>query len=234
MRKFADIHLKLFEMNDAVLTRTAKLIRDMGIDIVGIVVPQTLKQFEMSRIRTVLTKTGINVATRVDLNPKNRNQLLSDLRSVRKRFEIVAVECRSHEVAAVACRDRRVDIISLPINNRRITYRMSLGGRYRASLEINVAELISTGNLPRHVVLSRLRDVVSKVKSNHIPIVLSSGADNPLLLRAPREIAAIGTVLGMQSAEALDAVSTTPIAIVELNRKKLSHEYVTTGVKIER
>jgi RNase P/RNase MRP subunit p30 len=91
-----------------------------------------------------------------------------------------------------------------------------------------------TGELPRHVILSRLRDEVSTAKKNRVPIILSSGANNPFLLRAPREIAAIGTLLGLESTEALNAVSTIPYAITEQNRNKLSPDHVTIGVKLAK
>jgi len=234
MRKFADLHVKLSNLNDDVLTRTGQIARDMGINLLGITVPPTLNQSQISTIRGILTKTGVDTATRVDLSPRDRNHLLSDLRSVRKRFEIVAVECRSPQVATVACRDRRVDTVSFPINSRRVKLRRSLARLCRGSVELDIAQLVLTGELPRHVILSRLRDEVSTAKKNRVPIILSSGANNPFLLRAPREIAAIGTLLGLESTEALNAVSTIPYAITEQNRNKLSPDHVTIGVKLAK
>jgi RNase P/RNase MRP subunit p30 len=234
MRKFADLHVKLSNLNVDVLARTGQIARDMGIDLLGITVPQTINESQISTIRDVFTKKGMDIAMRVDLSPRDRNRLLSDLRSVRKRFEIVAVECRSLGVAMVACRDRRVDTVSFPINNWRVRFRRSLARLCRGSLELDIAQLILKGDSPRHVILSRLRDEVSTAKRNHVPIILSSGADNPFLLRAPREIAAVGTLLGLESVEAINSVSTIPFAVTEENRKKLSPDHVTIGVKLAK
>ena len=233
MRKFADLHVKLPDPNAEVLKCTGQLAKDMGIDLLGIVASQAINQSEISRIRNIFSGIGIDTAMRIDLYPRDRDQLLKDLRSARKRCEIVAVECRSPRVATVACRDRRVDIVSFPVKNR-VRFSRSLARLCRGSLEIDIAQLISTGDLPRHLILSRLRNEVSTAKTNRVPIVLSSGADNPFMLRAPREIAAMGTLLGLEVVEALDSVSRIPLTIIEQNRAKLSPEYVTEGVKLAK
>jgi len=232
MRKFADLHIKLQNLSDDVLTRTGQTAREMGIDILGVVLPRDFDQYDFSKVKNNLARTGIDAATRIDLNQKSRSQLLSDLRSVRKKFEIVAVECRSPTIARIACRDRRVDIVSFPIENQRIKFSSSLGGLCKGSLEVDIAPLLSTKELPRHILLSRLRDRVSTAKRSRVPIILSSGAENPLMLRAPREIAAIGALLGLENVEALDSVSKTPLTILERNREKLSTVYVAKGVRV--
>ncbi len=233
MRKFADLHVKLPDMSDEFLKRLGQLAKDMGLSLLGVVVSQSIDQSQVNRIRNVFSAIGVDVAFRVDLYPRSREQLLKDLRRVRKRFEIVAVECRSPRVATVAFRDRRVDIVSFPVKNR-MKFSRSIARLHRGSLEIDVAQLVSTGELTRHFVLSRLRNEVSTAKTNHVPIVLSSGADNLFVLRAPREVAALGTLLGLEVAEALDSVSLIPLAIIEQNRAKLSPEYITVGVKLAK
>jgi len=232
MRKFADLHVKLPDVNDEVLKHVGQLAKDMGTSLFGIVVPN-IDESQLKRIRNIFSDMGVDVASRIDLYPRSRDQLLKDLRQVRKRFEIVAVECRSPSVATVACRDRRVDIVSYPIKNR-MKFSRSLARLNRGSLEIDVTQLISTGNMSRHFVLSRLRNEVSTAKTNHVPIVLSSGADGPFMLRAPREIAAIGTLIGLEVVDALDSVSLIPLTIIEQNRAKLSPEYITVGVKLAK
>ena len=235
MRKFADLHVRLSEPNDKILTRMRQVAQDMGITLIGVAMPQTFVASQISTIRDISAKIGVEVATRVDLVPKDRNHLLSDLRSVRKRFEIVAVTCRSNQIATVACRDRRVDLVSFPVNSRHSRFRRSLARLFREkSLEVDIARLVEPKELPRHVVFSRLRDQVSIAKTNRVSIVLSSGADNPLMLRGPREIAAIGMQLGLGDVEALESVSEIPFEIVQRNRAKLSPNHVTIGVKLTK
>jgi RNase P/RNase MRP subunit p30 len=125
--------------------------------------------------------------------------------------------------------------VSFPVNSRHSRFRRSLARLFgEKSLEVDIAQLVEPKELPRHVVFSRLRDQVSIAKTNHVSIVLSSGADNPLMLRGPRDIAAIGMQLGLRDVEALESVSEIPFEIVERNRAKLSPNHVTIGVKLTK
>ena len=57
----------------------------------------------------------VDIVKRLDLNPKNPNELLRTLRSHRWKTEIITVNCRTKSVARQAGRDRRVDLINYPI-----------------------------------------------------------------------------------------------------------------------
>jgi RNase P/RNase MRP subunit p30 len=234
MKKYADLHVRLTDMNNEVLTQTGRCAKEMGFDLLGIVVPASLGQNQTSAIKQSLIDTGVDVTTRIDITPKDRNHLLSQLRSMRKMFEIVAVECTSPQIARIACRDRRVDVVSFPIMNRYAKFQSRIASLCRASIEINIAQIISPRNTPRHWILSRLTDQVTTAKTSNVPIILSSGATNPLMLRAPREIAAIGSLLGLETLEALESVSRNPFKIIERNRSRLSPDHVAFGVKLER
>ena len=60
----------------------------------------------------------------------------------------------------------------------------------------------------------------------------SSWASSPYGLRAPRDMAALLMLVGLDPSEALKAVSKTPMEIVERNREKLSPSYVMPGVRV--
>ena len=53
-----------------------------------------------------------------------------------------------------------------------------------------------------------------------------------LLLRKPRELAAVGSLFGLNEVSALDAVSANPVAIVRRNREKLSRGFVAPGIRV--
>ena len=65
-----------------------------------------------------------------------------------------------------------------------------------------------------------------------MPVVISSGVSQELLLRKPREMAALGFLFGFDEVSGLDAVSQNPVAIVERNREKLSDGYVAPGIRV--
>jgi RNase P/RNase MRP subunit p30 len=66
----------------------------------------------------------------------------------------------------------------------------------------------------------------------HVPIVVSSGVAAEMLLRKPREMAALAFLFGLDEASALEAVSQNPVAIVKRNREKLSSKFVAPGIRV--
>jgi RNase P/RNase MRP subunit p30 len=68
----------------------------------------------------------------------------------------------------------------------------------------------------------------------HVPIVLSSGAGEMILLRMPREMAALAGLFGLPEAEAVAAVSRVPADLVRRNRLKLGSGFVAPGIRVVR
>lgn len=66
----------------------------------------------------------------------------------------------------------------------------------------------------------------------HLPIVVSSGVSEELLLRKPRELALLGSLFGLEGSDALDSVSGIPVGIVCRNRDKLGAEFVAPGIRL--
>ena len=65
-----------------------------------------------------------------------------------------------------------------------------------------------------------------------MPIVVSSGAGAEMLLRKPREMAALAFLFGLDEDSALDAVSQNLAAIVKRNREKLGSGFVAPGIRV--
>ena len=68
----------------------------------------------------------------------------------------------------------------------------------------------------------------------HVPVVVSSGVSDPLLVRKPMDLAALSSLFGPTGKLALDAVSANPSSIVTRNREKLSPKFVAPGIKLVR
>ena len=82
--------------------------------------------------------------------------------------------------------------------------------------------------------LAALRREATTAKDYCVPVVVSSGAANPLHLRKPMELAALATLFDLDKPAALDAVSKVPLTIVRRNREKLSPSFVAPGIRIIR
>jgi RNase P/RNase MRP subunit p30 len=99
MKQFADLHLRIPIDN---LPQAEKMIckaLELGYDLVGIPFPSYVNREKISEIEKICKDIGLDFATRVNLSPRNSNQLLHDLRKIRRKFEIVAVRCLTKDTA---------------------------------------------------------------------------------------------------------------------------------------
>jgi|YelNatPaOPRAMG01_1025707.scaffolds.fasta_scaffold37348_3 RNase P/RNase MRP subunit p30 len=228
MRKYCDLHLKL--ENEKEIFEAAKLTKEMGFKIVGLTFQPDTSITKIKELKKVFQEFNVDLASRVDLKPKSKMELLSTLRKLRRKFEIISVECTSNKIAIAAARDRRVDLINFSLNFK-AKFTHSIAHVLIGALEINLIDLI-TPKTSRAIILNKFMNEVFIAKINNTPVVVSSGATNPLLIRAPREIASCSLLFKLEPLEALSSISTIPSSIVKRNRVKLSRFYIGEGIKI--
>lgn len=235
-RIFADLHLcpNLERIEDS--KRLIEKAAALGYNIIGISLPIG----ENREIIKTLQKEFLNIdlVTRVDLSPKNSGELLRLLSKVRWKFEVVAVECVTREITIQAAKDRRVDLLSFapqdPTKHFFGDSEAKLASEKSAALEVNMSALLySTGRL-RINLLKVLRREVSVARKYSVPIVISSGASKPSMLRRPEDYAFLAYLIDLDLHSAKQALSENPKTIVERNRKKLNENYVCPGVYIVR
>ena len=234
--KFSDLHLRV-PLND--WEKTRRMIAkssELGYGQVGVSFPLTVKQEVVDRLRQLCEEFRLDLVTRVDLLPRSSNELLGSLRRFRRQFEVVSVLCVSKLLARQAAKDRRVDLLSFPAVEPKKRFfdwaEAELASKSRASFEIDLAQVLSLESFSRVILLSRLRREVATAKSYHVPLVFSSGAIDPLLLRKPQDYASLALVFGVDVPFALEALSTIPAGVVERNRLKQDVGYVAPGIRV--
>jgi len=230
MRAYADLHL-CPPLDDIPNARyMANLLSELETRTVGLVVPP--ERMGPSEMVDLFKSSGIDVATRLNLKPRSREELLRGLRRFRNRYEIIAIECKVSSVSRVAVRDRRVDIVYFPKQQPGNIFRGNLAKSCRAALEFNVSELISGPSLETK--LHRARREIEAAAETSAAVIGSTEASNPFELRSARDIAAILHVVGLPFDDALRAVSEIPLAIVRKNRLRISKPRLEEGVRILR
>ena len=237
-RKFADLHLCPDLGNDEQVTRMIRKVSQLGYGLIAIPLAQNFPEEKIRKLQNICQENKMDFASRVDLKPKASSELIRSLRRLRRRFEIIAVMCESKQVARQAAKDRRVDLLNFPGDNRRKRFfdkaEAELASNALGSLEIDIKPLLTLEGPARIRLLSSLRREVAIAEDFHVPIVISSGASNELLMRKPREIAALTSLFGLDKGSAINAVSENPLAIVKRNREKLSPDFVAPGVRLIR
>jgi RNase P/RNase MRP subunit p30 len=235
-RVFADLHLHLNPNETAVNQRIIAKAAMLGYGLVAVPFTAEVKDVEILELKEVCGKVGVDFASRVDIAPKSRNQLMFLLRKLRRRFEVVCVVCENKEVARQAAKDRRVDLLSFSSLNYRERFfdwaEAELASSSLAGLEVDVKPLLLLEGPARVRLLSCLRREVSIAREFHVPVIVSSGVGSEWLLRKPKEIAAFVSLLGLNEDLALNGVSTNPFGIVMRNREKLSRGFVAPGIRV--
>ena len=235
-RIFADLHLCLDLKDSAETSRIVCKAASLGYGLIGVPLSPETREDETVKLRNVCASAGIDLACRVDLQPRTREQLMFQLRKLRRRFEVVCVVCGNKDVARQAAKDRRVDLLSFPSLDSRGRFfdraEAELACNGFAGLEVGLKPLLLLEEPARVRFLAVLRREVSIAREFRVPVVISSGVGRELLLRKPREVAALGSVFGLDEASALEAVSTNPVAIVRRNREKLSRGFVAPGIRV--
>jgi len=237
-RTFADLHL-CPNLRD--LDQTVRLIgkaATLGYRLIAVAFQTNTREEEIQKVRSVCREFGIELASRVDLKPKTPKDLISYLRRVRRRFELVAVVCDSKNVARQAAKDRRVDLLNFPSYDLHKRFfdaaEAELASNASAALEIDMKPLLTLEGPLRIRLFSSLRREAILAKGVHVPLIVSSGASNEFLIRKPRELASLTQLFDLDTASAIEAVSKNPVNIVKRNREKLSPNFVAPGIRIIR
>jgi RNase P/RNase MRP subunit p30 len=235
-RVFADLHFCLNVKDSAGILRMVNKAVALGYGLVALPLAPESSVDEVERLRTVCSEAGADFASRVDLRPRTHNEFIRQVRRLRRKFEVVCVSCENKAVARQAAKDRRVDLLSFPSLDFRGRFfdraEAELASNSFAALEVDVKPLLVLEGPVRIRLLSSLRREVAIAKKFHVPVVISSGVSKELLLRKPREMAALAFLFGLDEASGLEAVSQSANLIVERNREKLSSAFVAPGIRV--
>jgi RNase P/RNase MRP subunit p30 len=237
-RLFCDLHLKINSADAAATQRFLSKAAQLGYRAVGVTFNSTPSTAQIAGLKTQAAQAGIDVVTRTDFRPRNQEDLTRFLRKTRRQVEVIAIQCDTKEVARQAAKDRRVDLLSFP----NFDYRKRFFDRAEAELasscltafEVDVKPLLTLEGPPRVRLLSSLRREVGVALDFGVPLVVSSGVAEELLMRFPRDMASLAYLFGLGEEDALDAVSVNPWAIVMRNRAKLSEGFVAPGISVVR
>ncbi|MBS7615797.1 hypothetical protein KEJ45_01180 [Candidatus Bathyarchaeota archaeon] len=237
-RKFADLHLQPNLCDVEHTRRMVKKAAALGYSLIAVPLPYNVNEDYIRRLRDFCHEATVDFASRLDLKPKTPDELTSMLRKFRRKFEIIAVICDSKNVARQAAKDRRVDLLNFPSADFRKRFfdraESELASSSLAALEIDAKPLITLKGPDKVRLLSALRAETIMAKAYRVPLVISSGAANEMLMRKPLEMAAFASLFDLDKSSAIEAVSKNPLGIVKRNREKLDSKFVAPGIRVIR
>jgi RNase P/RNase MRP subunit p30 len=178
---------------------------------------------------------GFLLLKRQNLTGKSSNTMMRQLKKARYSSAIISVPLRDVSTANWAAEEHRVDLISLiaPFHDnilRKTTAKLAASSG--TALEIPFGPLLSTNGMARAKILKVFRETAKTAISARMPIVISSEATSPMMLRAPSAMQHIGLLFGLNEYLTEESVIVIPSQIIERNEKRLGEDFITEGIEI--
>jgi RNase P/RNase MRP subunit p30 len=206
----------------------AKLLSSAGYRSVALTLPPALLADDARAVKACFQECGLETFTRVDLACSNRHELLKLLRRYRNQYDVISVTCLNQNVSAVACRDRRVDIILIDPRSRNVKFTHTLARLLHGALELNLSSALDG----QFETIGRMMKQAYVAREHSVDVVLSSGCNSPLMIRNPLQLMAFGLSVGLKEEQARNGISAVPSNILALNSQRRSPSYIEDGVRV--
>lgn len=237
-RRFYDLFVSINCITDEVLN----YLKELGYSGIGAAISvgqllsspdHSMKLVESLRQRGL--ELGLDVVSRLAIDkPFDENFIKKILRKYRRKFEIISIQSSRRGVVAFACRDTRVDILTLSLGTKIFRGDIDYVKMYDKRVELTLRLLQQADIYGKAKVLAYYQGMLGELcKKNMLTALLfSSGARDRGDLRDPRMMASMLHVLGLSYDEALNVISTYPAKLVSENRDKLRGLVPVRGVRI--
>jgi len=210
--------------------RLAQVLSLAGYTDVGLTIPTGLMRDRVKQLSRIFREQGVDPATRIDLNSTSRAELLRFLRRFRSSYDVVSVKCANSNVATVACRDRRVDVVFFDPMNPKVRFNHSLANVLRGAFELNLSSILLSKN--NDLILLRMAKEASIGRQHGTNVILSSGCASPSMVRSPSQVASVALMLGLSADQSRLGLTELPFSLIERNILRRSNEYVEEGVRV--
>jgi ribonuclease P/MRP protein subunit RPP1 len=150
----------------------------------------------------------------IELKPSR----VEDLR-IDGKGKIILISSDKIELLLVAAKKRDADVLFTP-TFQLSTALMRTTHEHEKAFEIPLSILLNSFGVQRAFLLSRIRFFLKLCNKYKVDFVITGRASTKYLMRTPREMVAIGELLGLTQDQAAKALSSIPLSILE--RKKLA------------
>ncbi|MCD6381971.1 MAG: hypothetical protein J7L43_03270 [Candidatus Aenigmarchaeota archaeon] len=209
---YYDLHIEVNDVDKVI--ELAKRLGYSGISIINI---------DKETAKSLSEKHEFDVISSKMIVVNSKDELKKELSESRTNYEILIVSGGTYEINRAACEDSRVDILAHPEKGRKDSgldhICMKAAEENDVAIEINFSEILNSGHRSR--TMAFIRNNIMLAEKYNTKIIITSGAKSIWNLRAPRDLASIGFLLGMELGKSIQSVSTIPEDIIRINREKL-------------
>lgn len=162
-------------------------------------------------------KAGLHFYSRLTIKAEKIPQIKQLLAKNCQRALIIAVETNEPNVCKWAAHDQRVDLISIDPTHKEIFDEglANLLKTHHKPAELIYAPLFKVNRTQRSKLLRNYYKIIDLILRKRVKLVISSGATSIFDLRRKREVVAIADQLGLPNNKTLEAISETPVQIIQ-------------------
>ncbi len=205
-----NIHLDNLEEFDEVV-ETAKRLGYSGIGLVE-------KYANLDRFRKISEMArsvkNLKIVPGIEVEADGVKEMKRSLTKAGKHSKFIIVSGGEYKINRAASEDSRVSLLSHPEYRRSDSGVDHVIARFcmenNVAIEINFHEVLETFKKVRSFVLSHMRLNIELARKYRAPVVITSASRSKWDMRDPRELAALGQVLGMGLEESMKSVSDVP------------------------
>ena len=238
MRRFFDLLIPI----EVLSPQTLQTIRELNFSGVGASLGVRLLSTNLvgsleilKKVKSVGEAEGLDVVTRIMVDEVlSEGALKALLRKFRKMVEVFSVHALDRRLTALACRDSRVDVVTLLPGSRLFKGDLVYISEYGKGVELLMAPVQVGSLLSRAKALAYYSKTVELLQRKGLTgsLIFSSGAASSKMLRDPRSMASLLSLMGLTYGAALDTVSKNVVRLVAECRDRLSGVVPVRGVRI--
>jgi ribonuclease P/MRP protein subunit RPP1 len=221
--------VRAYPDGDATVARLAKTAGEYGYG--GIVVRNhgdALPEYDQA---AVAERYDVDVVDGVEIRAEDPSRASGFVGNYRTSKTLVAVHGGTTAINRFAVEQPAVDVLAHPMTgdgdlNHVLAREATRNG---VRLELSFERVLRADGGRRVQALRDLRKLRELIAEYDVPYVVSASPSNQLQLRAPRELTAVGAVVGFD-AETIAAGRREWERVAERNRARQSEEFVEPGV----
>jgi ribonuclease P/MRP protein subunit RPP1 len=180
---------------------------------------------------TVSERYGVDVVDGVEIRAESRSRAGGFLGSHRPEHTVVLVHGGDPDINRFAVENEAVDVLAHPMAGEGDLNHViaEAAAENEVALEVDLSGALRASGGQRARAIADLRKLRELIDHADAPYVVSADPRSHLQMRAPRELIAVGEVLGFDG-EAIEAGLAGWERIARRNRERLDPDYVAPGV----
>ena len=200
-------------------------------DFSGIVVRNAPTTFDDGPSReTIAEEYGIDVVDAVEVGDETPSAASARVKERREEHTLVVVR-GSESLNRFACEEPRVDVLARPMVDGDVNHVLARAAkRNGVRFEFDFGRVLRASGGRRVQALSDLRKLREIVSQYDAPYVVSASPTSHLQVRAPRELLALGEVIGFEREEVAAGLAEWG-RLAARNRERLSESFIAPGIR---